>query len=223
MILKLNFLLLKTSITGMDQFYSIAMFPFEKQSKNCILLLWGNRGPVINDQKCPPPPLRNSKWNFRFIDWHLTCYFSCRKYGCISEQFCGKRWSHYQRSYLDHRIKMTGQKWSLWYWWYCSKIVWQLWNRSFAATNQLEFVPFKFLCFCARSMVGQSNKLWWFGPLDRPFSISALELWRCPEIHEMSSSKDYGNKSGISKRFCPVYAELRFVTTSGGVKLVLDV
>ena len=54
MILKLNFLLLKTSITGMDQFYSIAMFPFEKQSKNCILLLWGNRGPVIKDHKCPP-------------------------------------------------------------------------------------------------------------------------------------------------------------------------
>ena len=66
-------------------------------------------------------------------------------------------------------------------------------------TNQLDFVPFKFLCFCARSMVGQSNKLWWFGPLDRPFSISALELWRCPEILEMSSSKDYGNKSGISE------------------------
>ena len=59
--------------------------------------------------------------------------------------------------------------------------------------------------------------IWSPGPPIFNFRFGIVEM---SEIHEMSSSKDYGNKSGISKRFCSVYAELRFVTTGGGVKLV---
>ena len=33
--------------------------------------------------KVASAPLLNSKWNFRFIDWHQTCYFNCRKLGYI--------------------------------------------------------------------------------------------------------------------------------------------